>query len=421
MRKLSFPCLLALLSLLLSAYRPVPANFAATVMLKAGSLTTQTGGTGGQPVANLGVKDQSGSADDWNKYVEFTTLNAPYLGYMTYSVPSGVPLSTITALTVLVNYKGALEATQTWTWAIYDCTGKTWVAIGSNAGAQNWLWTSFAFAVPAPPGRFVNSATRQVRIQLRSNNALDSADLDYQVIRLSYSVPYWKPALNTSWQIQYSGAIDTSLNVQVYNLDGFETPKTTVAALHARGIKVMCYISAGSYEKGRPDAASFPPSVLGNVLDGWPDERWLDIRQISILKPIMEARMEMCKTKGFDGIDPDNVEGYANNSGFPLTYQQQLTYNIFLANAAHSRGLGIGLKNDLGQVSDLVGYFDWQLNEQCFQYNECSLLPFIRAGKPVFNIEYNLTTAQFCAQANAYNFNSLRKRLALDAYRQACR
>jgi hypothetical protein len=400
----------------------MPANFAVTVTLKAGSLTTQTGGTGGQPVANLGVKDQSGSADDWNKYVEFTTPNKPYLGYMTYSVPSAVPLSRITALTVLVNYKGTLKVKQTWAWAIYDWTAKTWVAIGSNAGAQSWLWTSFTFAVPAPLGRFVDSATRQARIQLRSNNAVDNADLDYQVVRLSYSVPHWTPALNTSWQIQYSGAIDTSLNVQVYNLDGFETPKATIAALHARGIKVMCYISAGSYENWRPDAASFPPGVLGNPLDGWPGERWLDIRQIGILKPIMEARMNMCKAKGFDGIDPDNVEGYANNSGFPLTSQQQLAYNIFLANAAHSRGLGIGLKNDLGQVNALVGYFDWQVNEQCFEYNECSLLlPFIRAGKPVFNIEYNLTAAQFCPQANAYNFNSLRKRLALDAYRQACR
>jgi hypothetical protein len=400
----------------------MPANPAVTVTLKAGSVTTQTGGTGGQPVANLGVKDQSGSADDWNRYVEFTTPKTPYLGYATYSVPSSVPLGKISALTVLVNYKGPLKANQTWAWAIYDWSGKAWVSIGSNAGAQSWLWTSFTFTVPAPLGRFVNGATRQMRIQLRSNNAVDDADLDYQVIRLSYSVPYWRPALNTSWQIQYSGAIDTSLNVQVYNLDGFDTPTATVAALHARGIKVMCYISAGSYENWRPDAASFPASVLGNPLDGWPGERWLDIRQIGILKPIMEARMNMCKTKGFDGIDPDNVEGYANNSGFPLTYSQQLTYNIFLANAAHSRGLGIGLKNDLGQVNDLLGYFDWQVNEQCFEYNECSLLlPFIRAGKPVFNIEYNLTTAQFCPQANAYNFNSLRKRLALDAYRQACR
>ena len=234
--------------------------------------------------------------------------------------------------------------------------------------------------------------------------------------------PHWQPALNTSWQIQYGGTINTGLKVDVYNLDGFETSRQTVAALHARGIRVMCYISAGSFENWRPDAGKFPSSVLGNTLDGWPNERWLDIRNLAVLKPILNARMDMCKSKGFDGVDPDNVEGYANNSGFALTYQNQLTFNRYLAAAAHSRGLAIGLKNDLDQIKDLVGYFDWQLNEQCFEYHECGkLLPFIKAGKPVFNIEYNLAVAQFCAQANAYNFNSLQKRLSLNAYRVACR
>ena len=233
---------------------------------------------------------------------------------------------------------------------------------------------------------------------------------------------HWHPALRTSWQIQYSGTINTSLGVQVYDLDGFETSAATIAALHARGVKVMCYFSAGSYEDWRPDAASFPPGVLGNTLDGWPNEKWLDIRRMGVFKPIMNARIAMCQAKGFDGIDPDNVEGYANNPGFPLSYQDQLKYNRYLTAAAHSHGLAVGLKNDLGQIADLVTYFDWELNEQCFEYNECNkLLAFIRAGKPVFNIEYNLTTAQFCPQANADNFNSLWKQLSLNGYRLACR
>lgn len=424
MHKLSIIHLL-LLSLLLSGYQPVAPNQATqTVVLKPTLLTTQIGSTGGQPVKNLAVKDQSGSANNWHRYVEFTTPNTRYQGYMTYTVPPAIQLNKINSLTILVNYKGPLKVTQAWMWALYDWPGKKWVAIGSNSSAPSWQWTPFTFAVPAPVGRFVNSSTRQMRVQLRSNNAVDNADLDYQVVKLGYTSPvsHWQPAVNTSWQIQYSGTIDTSLNVQVYNLDGFDTPKATVDALHARGIKVMCYISAGSHEDWRPDADSYPPAVLGNNLDGWPGEKWLDIRQISTLRPILEARMDMCKAKGFDGVDPDNIDGYTNNTGFPLTYQHQLTYNIFLANAAHNRGLGIGLKNDLNQINDLVAYFDWQVNEQCFYYDECHLLmAFIHAGKPVFNIEYELNTAQFCAQANTNNFNSLKKNLNLDAYREACR
>ena len=69
-----------------------------------------------------------------------------------------------------------------------------------------------------------------------------------------------------------------------------------------------------------------------------------------------------------------------------------------------------------------LAYFDWQLNEQCFQYNECDLLlPFIQAGKPVFGIEYQGDPASFCPQANSMNFDTLVKNLDLDAWRLACR
>jgi hypothetical protein len=84
--------------------------------------------------------------------------------------------------------------------------------------------------------------------------------------------------------------------------------------------------------------------------------------------------------------------------------------------------LSAALKNDLGQVKALLPYFDYAVNEQCFQYKECSLLlPFIAAGKPVFEVEYQLAPAKFCPKANALGFNSLRKNLSLDAYRVACR
>jgi len=147
----------------------------------------------------------------------------------------------------------------------------------------------------------------------------------------------------------------------------------------------------------------------------------VDIRQTDILGPIMTARLDLCKQKGFDGVEPDNVDGYANNSGFPLTYNDQIKYNKFLAEEAHKRGLCVGLKNDLDQVNDLLPYFDWALNEQCFQYKECDkLVPFISAGKLVFQVEYKLKPAQFCPAANNMNFNSMKKHLKLDAWQMPC-
>lgn len=238
----------------------------------------------------------------------------------------------------------------------------------------------------------------------------------------------WHPPLKTSWQWQLSGLpVDTSLNVKMYDIDLFDNPKSKVATLHARGIKVVCYMSAGSWEDWRPDADDFPESVKGKTLSGWPDEKWLDIRKINILAPIMRARMDKCKDKGFDGIEFDNVDGYTNNSGFPLTYQDQLRYNIFLANAAHARGLSAALKNDIDQIFRLAPYFDYALNEQCFQYSECQngknslVTNFINKGKAVFQVEYQLEKNQFCPQANSLNFNSMKKRINLGEWRNPCR
>jgi len=236
------------------------------------------------------------------------------------------------------------------------------------------------------------------------------------------SLQHWTPPLAASWQIQYTGAIDTSLPVDIYNLDLFDTSPETIADLHARGVKVMCYFSAGSFEDWRPDAGNFPASILGNDLEGWPGEKWLDIRNLQLLAPIMLERLSLAAQKGCDGVDPDNVDGYANETGFPLTPEDQIAYNIFLANAAHQNRLGIGLKNDLEQIPALVAFFDWALNEECFTYNECHLLqPFVDAGKPVFVIEYNPTLEEFCLQSIDLNFNAMQKKLELDAFRFPCR
>jgi hypothetical protein len=224
-----------------------------------------------------------------------------------------------------------------------------------------------------------------------------------------------------SWQIQYSGEIDTDLKVDVFNLDLFDTPSTTIEALHRDGVFVICYFSAGSFEDWRPDAARFPHDVLGRNFEDWPGERWLDISRINSLSPIMEERLDLAVQKGCDGVDPDNVDGYQNDTGFALQPRDQLAYNIFLSNAAHTRGLAIGLKNDMGQISELLPYYDWVLNEECFSYQECVwLTPFLQAGKPVLVVEYELSPGDYCEQANELGFNALHKHWDLDAYVTDC-
>jgi len=69
------------------------------------------------------------------------------------------------------------------------------------------------------------------------------------------------------------------------------------------------------------------------------------------------------KEKGCDGVEPDNVDGYTNDTGFNLTSNDQIQYNKFLANEAHQRGLSIGLKNNLDQIEVLEPFFDFAVNE----------------------------------------------------------
>lgn len=231
----------------------------------------------------------------------------------------------------------------------------------------------------------------------------------------------WVPAPGTTWQWQLSGRIDRSVKAEMYDIDLFDASAATVATLHRRGRHVVCYLDAGSYEPGRPDAASYLAAVRGAEVEGWPGERWVDIRRLNVLGPILKRRLDLCRRKGFDGVEPDNVDAYANDSGFPLSSADQLRFNRYVAAAAHARGLSVGLKNDLDQVRALQPHFDWALSEQCFQYDECDALrPFTRAGKAVFIAEYQLAPRAFCAQARAAGYSAIRKRLDLDAWRQAC-
>jgi len=233
----------------------------------------------------------------------------------------------------------------------------------------------------------------------------------------------WRPAPGTTWQWQLAGTIDTSFDVAMYDIDLFDAPQATIDKLHAAGRVVICYFSAGSREDWRPDADRFPAATLGNPLDGWEGEVWLDTRAAAV-RDIMRARLDRAVAKHCDGVEPDNVDGYANDPGFALTSATQLDYNRFLAGEAHMRGLSVGLKNDLDQIPKLVASFDWALNEQCFEFDECdTLAPFIDAGKAVFQVEYGgqARADAVCGDANALDFDTLVKRLSLGPTRIACR
>jgi hypothetical protein len=230
----------------------------------------------------------------------------------------------------------------------------------------------------------------------------------------------WQPRPGLAWQWQLDKEADRSVDVPVYDIDGFENSAADVARLHRDGRKVICYINVGAWESFRPDKDAFPRSVIGSA-NGWEGERWLDIRRRDVLRPIMERRMDMCRDKGFDAVEPDLVEGYSGDTGFPLTADDQLAYNRMIADVAHERGLAVGLKNDLPQIPQLVRHFDFAVNEECAQYRECGALrPFIAQDKAVFHVEYAVPNSDFCAESRKLKLSSMRKKLDLGVWRQPC-
>jgi len=239
---------------------------------------------------------------------------------------------------------------------------------------------------------------------------------------------WYRPTTNTSWQWQLQGEVNTSYDVDVYDIDLFDSDISLIESLHNSGKKVICYFSAGSWENWREDKDDFPISALGRDMDGWAGEKWLDISNENIAL-VMKKRLDLAVKKGCDGVEPDNVDGYTNNTGFSLSANDQLAYNKFIANEARKRGLSVGLKNDVDQVVELLPYFDFAINEQCHIYNECDkLLPFVNSNKPVFNAEYaqkyvdnNSERDNMCTESTSLKFKTLVLPLDLDdSFRYSC-
>ena len=424
------------------------ANVSSAELLFPSNLLTKKGSASPQSLEVLARQDQQGSDDNSDSYIVFDTDERGYLGIFRFNLPAA-PDKTVQQLIFLANYRGPEISAEKWEFELFNFKTGKWIHIADNRSVADGAWSNIGATI-IEPAQFINSRN-QLTLRYITRSTGNNSHLDFVAFEVKGSVPddltdtsgldatgsasdlataakvaasgeWWQPAPGLKWQIQYTGAINTSLNVDVYNLDLFDTSAATISALRAKGKRVICYFTGGSYESWRPDSHKFPASVLGRSLDGWAGERWLDVRKLNILIPIMRARLYLAAQKRCDGVDPDNVDGYSNNTGFALSYKDQWVYNIALAKMAHALGLAIGLKNNIEQIKDLVNYFDFAVNEECFQYGECDLLgPFVDSGKAVFGVEYNLSNASFCPKANAMNFDFLKKNLSLDAWRQSCR
>jgi len=275
----------------------------------------------------------------------------------------------------------------------------------------------------------------------------------------------WHPPVATRWQYQLqatrnargtdclhrsTGGINVNITAvpdgggpavapQVFDIDfqtdgfctgGMITQENTAAvtAIHKRGAKAICYVDAGTAENFRPDYQDYVDfdnahdgALFGKPVSKFRDEFWLNINnnvhQRDFILYQVSRRVDRCVADGFDAVEFDNVDAWENKTGLKISADMQLVFNSMLANLAHSKGLTVGLKNDLGQLSELKPYFDFAINEQCFQFHECDFpapgLPdWSASGKAVFNVEYRSRSLN-CRQAASWNFNSILKTVDL--------
>lgn len=237
------------------------------------------------------------------------------------------------------------------------------------------------------------------------------------------------PSGKVAWDWQIGAGSDAKVGVpqgvRLLDVDGFDVSAEKVASLKAMGIYMVCYINAGSYEPGRPDSAAYPERLKVQADPDWPGEYFLDVTDVfasgSVLASILRARFEMCRAKGFDAIEPDNLQNDENVSGGRITLQQQLDFNGWVADAAHAAGLAVFQKNGPDKVlltdrtgAKMVDKFDGILNEQCQEFSECdALAEYPKRGKLALNVEYGASVTLDCSASDTLAINSLKKDLGL--------
>jgi hypothetical protein len=224
----------------------------------------------------------------------------------------------------------------------------------------------------------------------------------------------------TSWQIQLTGTIDTTIAAQSYTVD-IDTDASLLAALQAQGRTVICYFSAGTREPFRSDAGDFPASAVGTQVAGYPNENWLDVRDATVRSIMVQRVMNAANC---DGFHPSGMTGFQTTTGFPLTRDDSAQFATLLADAAHARGMSIGLVDgDIAFSQALVSKFDWTVVWSCID-TMCDLAsPFLQAGKAGYLVEYGDASRvpQVCPPADSLGLSAIIKHNSLDAFRVGCK
>jgi Glycoside-hydrolase family GH114 len=170
--------------------------------------------------------------------------------------------------------------------------------------------------------------------------------------------------------------------IDIYDVDGFLTTRAEVAQMHAGWPaatlphpRLVCYLDM-AWEDYRPDASPghvFPAATLGSIYYGYPQERWVDFRQLDALKPMLDERIAMCARKGFDAVELDDIDSFdpPSTTGFHLTPGDAQNFLAYAFNQIHRDGMTGLWKNSPFLSWWGRNYADGAVVEECYLYRQC--------------------------------------------------
>lgn len=361
----------------------------------------------GQSVTALATQDQSGSDDDWDRYVELIPGDTLHRSVLSLT-PQGDGSD---RLDIELNYRGPDAGENRWRLLVRDWQAGRWVPVFDNADVADWAWTPAAVSLD-DPARFLDG-NGQVRLRYVSSNDQDVSQLDSLQVRRrdpASTLPPGSsgrtlPPAGAGFDYQIGGDYPLPAGTGVVSRDWF-------AGAPAPSAYTICYVNAFQTQPeetgvDRPDETSAWPAdlVLSDLAQdpSWTGEYLIDLstaakraRAADWVAPMVQA----CKDKGFDAVEFDNLDSWTRfeeipsiQARMPFRRPAGVAFAGLITEHAHGLGLAVAQKNTPQLIDngdhESIG-FDFAVAEECGQYRECG---DYTAGYDdhVIDIEYSAT------------------------------
>ena len=249
----------------------------------------------------------------------------------------------------------------------------------------------------------LGTGAHSVAVRTSDRAGATTRRFSWRVVPLPAPVACRRPAGQTCWYPPHLGSTGHPMRwdwqigrvtplqrtgasaVDIYDIDGFLTTRGEVRQIHTSWQastlahpKAVCYLDL-AWEDYRPDGSPsprgryFPAAALGKIYFGFPQERWVDFRQLNELKPLLNERIAMCARKGFDAVELDDIDNFdpASTTGFHITPGDAQNFLAYAFNLVHRYGMTAAWKNAPGLAWWGVKYADGAVVEECYVFNEC--------------------------------------------------